>query len=252
MRESTKDKIETSSAWLLESATSAIPIIGPPMALAINKIIAAGDARRVQNQIAELHQILGTAVEAGSIGLPALESDEFLANLHFVIRQLQETSQADKRDRLTHALVTGAQRKWASQAEQFTRIIARLEEPHILALSAFYEIAGGTHRRVWDGTVLVLKKLSARGIQRSENYYKVIFEQLAAESLIVIDSLAETADQRQRFHQREDNDRQPEQELRPDRSGSTLKLTNTGMSFLAFLRKPETVPETSLQESSEG
>lgn len=237
MKEETKDKIEAGGAWILESIASAVPVIGTPLALAINKTIAAGDARRVQIQIADLSRLLEEAIEDGRIGLASLETDEFLANLHFVIRQLQETNESEKRARLQHALVTGAESKWVSQAERFTRIVARLEEPHIQALAAFNEIAEGTPRRVRHGLVLVLKKLSEAGFQRSENYYRVIFEQLAAESLIVIGSPAELAAQMQRSRERNGGDGQPNVSPGQEQEGSTLKMTGLGLNFLTFLRK---------------
>lgn len=228
MQEKTKNKIESGGAWLLESVASAVPIIGTPMALAINKAIAVADAQRVQDQIEELHQLLATAIEDRRIGVESLTTDEFLANLHFIVRQLQETTAADKRARLKHALVTGAERKWRSKAEQFTRIISRLEEPHIEALAALYEIADGTHRRIKDGTILVQKKRSSAGIQRSESYYRVLFEQLAAENLVVVNGLSRVTGERHPM------DRSPEQAR--ERHGSSLKLTNTGISLFTFLR----------------
>ncbi|MBG6217011.1 hypothetical protein IWX75_001465 [Arthrobacter sp. CAN_A6] len=239
MREETKDKIEAGGAWALESVAAVVPVIGGPMAIAINKTLAAAESRRVQNQILELHQLLGDALESKRIGLDALEKDEFLANLHFVIRQLQETTEANKRARLKHALVVGAESKWMSQAERLTRIIARLEEPHILALCAFYDIAEAKFARVREGTLLVLKKLSTDGFNRSENYYKVLFEQLASEGLVVIDSPAELAAQLEKGRAR----RLAKGWSRDDESqqlqGSTLKLTGQGINFVRFLSKTD-------------
>lgn len=236
MQDKSKDRYEAGAAWALESTLSLIPVVGPAVGLALAKTIAVADAERVQGQIKELYQLLSDATDNNRIALAALQTDEFLANLHFVIRQLQETSEVNKRSRLKRALVTGAERRWLKKAEQFTRTVARIEEPHIEALVSLYEIADGTHRRVRDGTVLVQKKRSVEGFHRSENYYKMIFEQLAAEGLVVIDSPAEQLAREQRYRPRAGS---PEESFNEEPEGSTLKLTNTGISFLAFLRQSE-------------
>ena len=226
MQERTKDRIESGGAWLLESVASAVPVFGTPIALAISKTIASADAEKVQKQIAELQEMLSVAIENKHFGLEALSTDEFIANLHFVLRQLQETTEASKRARLKNALVAGAERRWRSKAESFTRIIARIEEPHVEVLSALYEITDGTHRGVRDGTIVVQEKRSSVGIQRSESYYRVLFEQLSAENLVVVTDSP-------RFRRSRPINESSEQDKK--RSGSSLKLTNTGISFITFL-----------------
>lgn len=231
MQESTKDKLEAAGAVALESIASIVPIIGTPLALGIGKQISAANDRRVQNQISELHQLLADAVAAGSIGIGALATDEFLANLHFTVRQLQETGNRDKRERLKHALVTGTRNKWKNDAEHFIRIAARLEEPHVEALSAFYEIANKKTSKILNGTVLVMKYVSAKGYQRSENYYRVLFEQIAAEGLIIISGESKPLNQ-------VTGKVISQEEKAALKQGSSLRLTGTGLMFIRFLNEP--------------
>ena len=238
MQEKTKDIIEAVESWGFESALALIPGVGTSLALASAKILAVAEARRVQKQITELSQLLQNAIDDGLVGLQALESDAFLANLHFVVRQLQETNDAEKRDRLKRALVAGATRRWKDNGERFTRIIARIEEPHIEALGALDEISGtskmgvGTRQtRVLNGTVKVMRRLSAAGKQRPEGYYRILFEQLSAEGLVVINGEAEILDQIT-------GEVIMQEKKASLKQGMSLKITGTGSHFIHFLKEP--------------
>ena len=242
MRETTKDLVETVSSSVLEAAVSAIPIFGAPLAIGLNKAMSIAESRRVQQLIDELSHDLEKAISDGRIGDPlsALSSDEFLANLHYVVRAAQETSDAAKRQRLRTALIHGTNRKWRYTAGPFTRLVDRLDEAHVVALSCFYEVAGGTHRRVLDGVRLVQRKLSQDGKQRPESYYLALFQQLAVEQLISVDTSAS-------LREDEPNTGYYANEVR---QSTSLKLTNRGMQFLDFLSAPTDDPPDDGEEGA--
>lgn len=216
MQEKTKDKIEAVGGLALETVAYAVPFIGTPLGLVIGKRLAAAEARRVQDQFNQISQDLADAIEAGTIGFDALENEGFVENFRFVARELLETAEHEKRDRLRQALVRGAQKKWQPWANRYIRIIARLEEPHMEALAVLRELGGEAgNKPVFNGTERVQRRFSALGTQKPEPYYRVVFEQLAAEGLVQIDAPSGTSDSAPR--------------------GSFLKITKSGLYFWSFL-----------------
>lgn len=216
MQEKTKDKIEAVGGLALETVAYAVPFIGTPLGLVVGKRLAAAEARRMQDQVKQLSQDLADAIEAGTIGFDVLDSDEFAAQFRFVARELLETTEHEKRERLRQALVRGAQKKWQPWAYRYIRIISRLEEPHMEAFSVLRELGGERgNKPVFNGTERVKRHFSALGMQKPEPYYRILFEQLAAEGLVQIDT--------------------PSRSAQSSQSGSFLKITKSGLYFWSFL-----------------
>lgn len=235
MQEKSKDRVEAVATWGLESTLALIPGVGTSLAMAFSRSLAVADAERVQRQIRDLYETLDRAIREGRIGSDALKSEAFLANIHFVIRQLQETSDATKQARLKHALTTGATRRWKNYGELFTRIITRVEEPHIEALGALITVSRGVgvkrQPRLLNGTVKVMKHLSEKGVQRPEGYYRILFEQLSAESLVVVNGESDVLDQ-------VTGKAVSSEEKARLNQGVSLKATATGAKFVRFLQEP--------------
>lgn len=220
MDENTKDKVENATAVLMQTAFSALPIIGGPISTAFGHAISQAQQARTQRLLddieADLERLANQVDEVASVE-KVVRSDQFIANLTVAVRAMQETADETRIEFLRRALVSGVKRKWRSKSEPLLHLAVRMTTMHVIVLGAIVELAGNNARSVKGGTVSVRDKLATMHKKRSEAHVSHLCDELAAEGLLIAGK----------------------PRIGPAEEGRSVRLTYQGLDFYRYLRDGE-------------
>jgi hypothetical protein len=147
MTERRDDRIKDIAGTALEALVSAIPLVGGPGAVLINRAVGSARQRRYEAIVESIRLDLDSAIAAGRIGdvENTLTSARGLAAIERVLRASQEASTDEKVGLLRAAMVSGFAADWDDLSLEFLSIAERLETQHIRILSWLAEHSTGAY-----------------------------------------------------------------------------------------------------------
>jgi hypothetical protein len=182
--EHAKDLAEDAVAAVVEGAVSAIPIIGGPLAVAVNRGFGSAVQRRtdriVQSLVTDIDRLVGIL----GLDLEQLESsEEMLAAFHRAVRAAQETSSDEKRRLLRNALLNGYVTTAPDYAvsDHFLGLMVKYRPAHVVVLNALREIMVGRTETLEHASMVIGQHLGEVTVVPS---IAVCVKDLAADGLI--------------------------------------------------------------------
>jgi len=179
-----KDLAEDAAAAVVEGAVSIIPILGGPLAVAVNRGFGSAVQRRTDRIVHSLVTDVERLAEMLGLDLEQLEtSEEMLAAFHRAVRAAQETSSDEKRRLLRNVLLNGyvAASSDYSLSDLFLGLMVKYQPGHVVVLNALREIMVGRTETLEYSSVVIGQHLGEVTLVPS---IAVCIKELAADHLI--------------------------------------------------------------------
>jgi hypothetical protein len=151
-----KDNVEAWAGAALEAVVSLIPVVGGPVAIAVNRAVGSPTERKPIRDVAALRSDLAAAIERNLIpdAAAVLESEDFSASLQTLLSATYATANSEKKRLLRNALINGATpgRGRARDREPFDRLISRYDPEHVIILDELRRQTNAPNSRTWHGS----------------------------------------------------------------------------------------------------
>jgi hypothetical protein len=229
-----KDQAEDITAATIEAIVSAVPFVGGPAAVIINRSFGSSVQRRsekilagIEADIVEL-QALGRAQSPSAL----LESEEFIAALHATFRAAQETASEGKRKLLRNALLNGfVVRDPGPIPPRFIDLVGRFETEHIEILREL-ETLVDAHKELVSQPVYLIRAARERRGEPALPFLQAYFDELRRDGLISQNDKSTAKEEKSR------NRIGFEVTTNVVTTESWFNVSRLGTAFLAFLRDP--------------
>ncbi len=144
MKDRTKDRIEDVAAAVVEGVASAIPILGGPLAVAVNRSFGSAQQRRNERILAEIEaDVVHIYEQLKRTDIDSLfQSEQFMAAFNTTFRAAQESPSEEKRKLLRNALINGyvSDSSASDLHDDFLRLMTRYQPGHVVILDALNRI----------------------------------------------------------------------------------------------------------------
>ena len=184
MDERWKDRVEAIGAIAVEAGISAIPGVGGPVAVIANRAFALKDQQRTQRILSQFEEDIEELKIRGNAQTAFLDSEEFLAGLHVLVRAANETSSESKRTLLRNALLNEyVVREPRKYPPQFVRLIAAYQAEHVELLNDLASVVAETGRVV-ENPAWKLGEIAKDAGRPADPFLKNFLDDLVRDGLI--------------------------------------------------------------------